>query len=534
MSDIIQLERKTVTEAPRAKGLRPKGPQLFVDWRYVFAGDNVYIGGGKTLRNWKTAVPGTIPKPDSALGIRLEAQAGEPVGPLFQCDKPWESAYVMYVASIIHENGVYRMWYGVTPGDHADGTATWGVDVGLLLCYAESTDGLNWTKPNLGLFNYQGSTDNNIVYGREINNDGYSSGAVFKDDSAPESERYKLFYKGRIQFDDDATYAAKVTDYKAKFGEENIDPVCLTKNPKDRMVYGMFGAVSPDGIRWTPLGEPLLLHYSDTLNNVHLNPKDGSYVAFLRMRRGGRRIVGRAETKDFRCWPKKPEVVLEAPLSAHPGDDVYHGVVVNYPEGSDTHLMFATMFRQLTDGRHVELASSMDGKYWSLLPGERVVEPGDFGDWTGGDTHVGHGIFSLPDGRTAIPFVGYTEAHKAPRYLGKPHGAPGLVVWEKNRLSAIVADEVGEFRTKDLVFEGSGLAINCKTTYTGSVLVELRDASNEPVPGFTFADCDVINRNSVEQRVTWRGDGDISAYANQTVSFAFRLRCAKLYTFELV
>ena len=31
-------------------------------------------------------------------------------------------------------------------------------------CYAESTDAIHWTKPNLGLFTYQGSTNNNILF----------------------------------------------------------------------------------------------------------------------------------------------------------------------------------------------------------------------------------------------------------------------------------------------------------------------------------------------------------------------------------
>src|SRR5439155_21891579 len=31
-------------------------------------------------------------------------------------------------------------------------------------CYAESKDGLRWTKPNLGLFEFAGSKENNIVW----------------------------------------------------------------------------------------------------------------------------------------------------------------------------------------------------------------------------------------------------------------------------------------------------------------------------------------------------------------------------------
>lgn len=531
--ETAEKPKAAATPAPaKAKGMRPLGPQLLVDWRYVAPGDNHYLGGGKKMRNWNHAVPDTVAMVEVAQGIRLEAQAGEKVGPLFTCDQPWESAYMMYVATILYDKGLYRMWYGTTPGDHAEGTASWGVDVGLLLCYAESDDGVTWRKPNLGLIEYQGSKDNNIVYGRDFNGDGYSSGAVFIDPKAPAEERYKLFYKGKAKLPDDESYAAKIAELKVRFGDGNWDSAAFTKSAKDRGIVGMYGATSPDGIHWTPLVEPLLLHYSDTLNNVYVDEKTGKYVTYMRMRRGGRRVVGRAETSDFRHWGKLPEVVLEAPLSRHPGDDIYHGLVARYPENSDTFLMFATFFRQLTDGRHVELASSMDGKYWNLLPGDRVVEPGDVDSWTGGDTHIGQGLFALPDGRLAVPFVGYTEAHKAPRYLGKPHGAPGLVAWQKDRLSAIVADEVGSFFTKDMVFEGSKLILNAKTTYTGAISVELRDENGDPIPGFTYAEADVINGNDLARTVSWQGKSDISAFAGKTISLGVRMRCAKLYAFE--
>lgn len=532
---VSTLDEAAAAAAPlnpaKAKGMRPRGSQLFIDWRYVAPGDNLYMAGGKGMRNWNHAVPDTVAKVEVAHGIRLEAQAGEKLGPLFQCDQPWESAYMMYVATIIFDEGIYKMWYGTTPADHAEGTATWGVDVGLLLCYAESDDGVTWRKPNLGLIEYQGTKQNNIVYGRDFNGDGYSSGAVFVDPKAPASEKYKLFYKGKARSADDDAHSARISELKARFGDGNYDNAAFTRSSKDRGIVGMYGAVSPDGIHWTPLVEPLLLHYSDTLNNVTIDPATGDYVTYMRMRRGGRRVVGRSETADFRHWPL-PTVVLEAPLSRHPGDDIYHGVVANYPVGSDSYLMFATFFRQLTDGRHVELASSMDGKYWNLLPGHRIVEPGDVDHWTGGDTHIGQGLVPLPDGRVAVPFVGYTEAHKAPRYLGKPHGAPGFVAWEKDRLSAIVADEIGSFSTKDLVFEGSRLILNAKTSYTGAVQVELRDEDGVPVPGFTFEDADVINGNDVARTVSWNGKSDIGAYAGRTISLGVRLRSARLYAFE--
>ena len=75
--------------------------------------------------------------------------------------------------------------------------------------------------------------------------------------------------------------------------------------------------------------------------------------------------------------------------------------------------MFATFFRQMTDSRHVELATSEDGSYWRVVPGGRMVEVGAPNTWTAGDTHIGQGIVALPNGDIAVPFVGYTETHKA-------------------------------------------------------------------------------------------------------------------------
>ena len=33
-----------------------------------------------------------------------------------------------------------------------------------VVCYAESPDGIRWIKPNLGLFEWQGSKENNIIW----------------------------------------------------------------------------------------------------------------------------------------------------------------------------------------------------------------------------------------------------------------------------------------------------------------------------------------------------------------------------------
>ena len=73
-------------------------------------------------------------------------------------------------------NGVTQDKYGRTFVDN---------DRGDLTCYAESDDGINWVKPNLGIFTFDGSPDNNIIW-------DLHGASVFIDREEPNpNKRYK-------------------------------------------------------------------------------------------------------------------------------------------------------------------------------------------------------------------------------------------------------------------------------------------------------------------------------------------------------
>jgi len=65
---------------------------------------------------------------------------------------------VQFYGSMIEHEGKFKLWY-VALDDSVFKTAY----AGLRVAYAESDDGIHWTKPNLGLVEYRGSTDNNLV-----------------------------------------------------------------------------------------------------------------------------------------------------------------------------------------------------------------------------------------------------------------------------------------------------------------------------------------------------------------------------------
>lgn len=71
---------------------------------------------------------------------------------VMRCDKPYEKE--LSFPTIITLDNKYIMYYVVYNGLGARDFST---------CYAESIDGINWTKPNIGLIEFNGDKNNNII-----------------------------------------------------------------------------------------------------------------------------------------------------------------------------------------------------------------------------------------------------------------------------------------------------------------------------------------------------------------------------------
>jgi hypothetical protein len=88
----------------------------------------------------------------------FQKYAGNPV---LVADKPWEGTIVYIYGTVLpNENHTgFRMWYHTARTNDPN-------DTGDVQLYATSTNGINWTKPSLGLRSYYGSTSNNMYFTR--------------------------------------------------------------------------------------------------------------------------------------------------------------------------------------------------------------------------------------------------------------------------------------------------------------------------------------------------------------------------------
>lgn len=129
------------------EGARKKPEKLFDETKAVtlFAFDN-------------HAIPFT-----QNLKLTMHSPQKHAANPVVKRGKPGrpDSWAVQFYGSVIRVKDKFRMWYVAVGEERLEGkvprSSPWRV------AYAESKDGINWTKPNLGLVEYRGSKNNNLV-----------------------------------------------------------------------------------------------------------------------------------------------------------------------------------------------------------------------------------------------------------------------------------------------------------------------------------------------------------------------------------
>lgn len=441
-----------------------------------------------------------------------------PGNPIIYADRPWEER--PYRPQVFYDEaiGKYRMYYQCF-----NGTNYWtGQGPSYYACYAESDDGLTWTKPEWSDAPYNSAAGNfpatNIITVRE-------RGA-------------------RVQ----APFV--FTDHRNTDGARRY-----------AMIYNSAGlrlAYSPDGIHWTPARQEPLFHYhSDTSNHVVWNQELGKWALYLRSpmfgagrhegpgRRHYRRRTGIALSDDLLNW-SVPRMVLHPDELDLPDFDATH--VFRY---SDQYIGLITTLNQEEGGTNeVTLASSRDGLRWEQpLPRQTWIRRGRPGDFDAG-------CASAP----FAPIVRgwdlwfYYSGFPEPQRVFDQEAAIGLLKLGRDRFLSLEAPEpkgvdadFGYLLTKEFVWHGKRLVLNCRMHHGderthGDLRVEITQRPNDAdpagrmgqiVPGHAVDDCDLIRSDCPNQVVRWKGNDDLGFLDGQPIYLRFRIRNGGLFSFTM-
>ena len=125
-----------------------------------------------------------------------------------------------------------------------------------------------------------------------------------------------------------------------------------------------------------------------------------------------------------------------------------------------------------------------------------------------------------------LPYGGYEYPHKYPRF--DKVGRIGFATWPKERLVALQADADAEFWTPGLACSGDTLHLNFEVKRAGYIKAEV-----EGVAGRGLEDCDALFGSAFKKQVTWKGNGSLGPKKGKAVVLRFRMRSAKLFSFEV-
>jgi len=446
-------------------------------------------------------------------------------------DRPWEGNACGYM-TVFQDEGRYRMYYR---GAHVvytrEGYRETHREVS---CYAESSDGIHWTRPELGLFDFEGSKKNNIVW------DGVGTHAFvpFKDPNpaCPPEARYKALGVGGGK-------------------------------------HGLYAFRSPDAIHWSLIGpEPVILKGAfDSQNLAFWDAVRGEYREYHRDFRNGRDIRT-STSKDFARW-SEPQFVDYAPwgkaagqipdveVAQHPAGragQLYTNQVLPYYRAPHIFLGFPTRYldrgwtestkalprldyRELRGAKSRRegtaiteglLMSSRDGQRF-VVWGEAFLRPGlrARDNWFYGDNYQALGLVETKSAiEDAPPEISIYVSESSMQEHGGRFRRHTLRIDGFVSVQAPLAG--GELITRPLVFRGRRLAINFSTSAAGGLRVEIQDVSGQAIPGFALADCHEVFGDDLQRVVSWQQGTDVSRLAGKAVRLRFALRDADLYGFQ--
>lgn len=419
-----------------------------------------------------------------------------PENPVLVADQDWEGTGPN-ASTVLRdpENGKWKMWYTVWNSYNYYNDLPFSYNV----CYAESDDGISWTKPDLGLFDHQGSRQNNCI---------------------------------------------QLGRFKTQQIDVELLPHRSPGEPKFAAIHNDKGGttvtMSRDGVQFDYLQAPVAVPFhSDTHNNFVYDEVRERWLLYLRpqayagaglqfdpprdgLTKPGRRRVAVQESDDLIRWTSPRTVLVPAEndpehfygMAVFRRGDLFFGMLQHF-DAADQQLTY-------------ELTWSGDGYQWHRLQdaGDAMLldvgPPGAFDDGM-------LGMADRPverDDELWFYYGGWDGTHDAKERTA----AVGIATTPRDRLVAVegAPGGTGRLLTRPFPVEGD-LTINADAP--GTLAVSVHGVDGRVLPGYAAEDCTPFSGDALDAEITW-GARRLSDLQGRTVRLRFHFNDATLYSFD--
>jgi hypothetical protein len=430
-------------------------------------------------------------------------------------DEPWEGDGCDFHC-ILRDDNLYRMYYlgweMLTQHKESEDSRQ------IVVCYAESTDGIKWVKPKLGICDFRGSRANNIIL--DHNTNIFDNFSAFKDTN-PECPKDEL-YKG------------------------------VGLDVKDKYLWCF---TSADGIHFKKAWRMTNQGKFDTLNIALWNNHDNQYICYVRdfhdvpgdNLNAGIRDIRWMVSKDFKKWTE-PELLDFGRADDYPlytnvvqpyyrADHIFVGFPSRYVEKKEWTANFEQLAgaerrqERMKSAKRYGLAvtdcvfmSSRDGKKWKRWD-EAFLRPGPEREynWVYGDCYPALGMVETP---SHLPYA----PNELSMYSFDNHWAkiPTKLRRYAIRIDGFVSCSAPykpcKIVTRPFIFEGKELSINFSTSAVGYLNFKL-------IGGGQALNSVEIFGDSLDRKVVFE-NGTVASLAGKPVVMEIIMRDADLYSFR--
>ncbi|MCH2374586.1 MAG: hypothetical protein MK538_10385 [Planctomycetes bacterium] len=402
------------------------------------------------------------------------------------------------------EAGIWKIW--LFPSGDYPGTA-----------YAESKDGLHWTKPSIGQVEVNGSRDNNY-----------------------------------ITIDEKLTWPANLIINVVR-DPHDPDPARRFKGLGH--AHGREPMVSADGIHWKRLNVPKIDSRDES--NMSYDPVKREFIATVKTRGDFGRSHAITTSKDFEHWTaprlffqadkRDQEICLEK-IKARRANPQRQQMVADDPKRYNADVYNVGVFRyeslyigmpvlyyatgpsedgRNTDGfKEIQLAVSRDLVDWKRLANRQPFIP---------PSPIGTGAFDLTGmiapsnavvrGEELWFYYSSSKYRRAPPDAEPDKGAVSLAVLRRDGFMSLDADDQpGSVLTRPLQMPGSQLFVNVDAP-RGKLHVEVLDQQSKVV-----ARSKPLSGNLLRGKVEWE-TGDVASVSGRMINLRFTLRRGRLYSY---